>query len=98
MSTEGQDAMFCEFCESACYIWLHRKCAGITTIVFKALKQSESPFYCVYCRLKAYEAQFAEYKSIIKDLQKQVDDLKKKVANKTVVHSEMVVEHQETDS
>jgi len=81
----GQDAIFCE---SACNTWLHCKCAGITKIVFKALEKSESPFYCVYCHLKVYEAQFAEYKSIIKDLQKQVDDLERKVANKSVVNSE----------
>ena len=38
-----------------------------------------------------------KYKSIIKDLQKQVDDLERKVANKSLVNSEMVTEHQETD-
>lgn len=90
-SADGQDAIFCE---STCNTWLHRKCAGITKMVFKALENSESPFYCVYCRLKAYEAQFAEYNSIIKGLQKQVDDLERKVANKPGVYSEMVIEHQ----
>ena len=83
-TTEGQDAIFCE---SQCNTWLHRKCAGISKAVFKALENSKSPFYCVHCRLKAYEAQFAELNSTIKGLQKQVSDLERKVANKSVDHT-----------
>lgn len=43
----------------------------------------------MYCCLKAYEAQFAEFNSIING---QVYDLDRTVANKPLMHSGMMVE------
>ena len=41
--------------------------------------------------MKAYEDRFAKLKSVIKGLQKQVGDLERKVANKSVYHTPLVV-------
>ena len=41
--------------------------------------------------MKAYEDRFAELNSVIKGLQKQVGDLERKVANKSVDHTPLVV-------
>ena len=47
--------------------------------------------------MKAYEDRFAKLNSVIKGLQKQVGDLERKVTNKSVDHTALVVAN-ETDN
>ena len=44
---KGQDAVFCE---GLCKGWLHRRCAGLSTILFNELVNSKVPFCCPHCR------------------------------------------------
>ena len=68
------------YCESTCDTWLHHQCAGIPKSIFESLKNSNKPFYWMYCRLTSYESQLLEFKSTISQLENTVLEVKRKVA------------------
>ena len=71
--TEGQEAIYCE---STCNGWIHRQCAGLSRILFKAYEDGDDPFYCPRCHLTLQEQQLLELKLTIDGLKKEVTDLK----------------------
>ena len=70
---EGQEAIYCE---STCNGWIHRQCAGLSQILYKAYQDRDDPFYCPHCRLALQEQQLLELKSTIHSLKKEVTNLK----------------------
>jgi len=71
--TEGQEAIYCE---STCNGWIHKQCAGLSRILYKAYEDGDDPFYCPHCRLTLQEQQLLELKLTIDGLQKEVTNLK----------------------
>ena len=80
---EGQDAVLCE---GPCQGWLHRRCAGLSKSAFKSVSNSTDPFYCPYCRLKAYEAQLLDLKSTLCAVTAELSKLKNKFSSMLVAH------------
>ena len=48
-------------CDGTCDTWLHTRCAGLSKAAFKAVSESDDPFYCPQCRL---DKQDLELKSL----------------------------------
>ncbi len=46
---ESEDSIFCE---GICNDWMHRTCAGLSKVAFKAASESEDKFHCHYCSSK----------------------------------------------
>ena len=59
-----------------CNSWIHRQCAGLSQILYKAYQNGDDPFYCPHCRLVLHEQQLLELKSTIDIPKKEVTDLK----------------------
>ena len=62
---ELKDAIFCE---GSCNSWLHHKCAGLSSLTFQPLSNSNKPLLCVYCLLSNQAIQIAELKSTLAQL------------------------------
>ena len=73
---KGQDSIFCH---GDCNTWLHRGCAGLSKKAFRALKDSEKPFYCVSCRLSIHSDEIECLKSSLKLLQEEMGSLKSSI-------------------
>ena len=69
---KGQDAIFCE---GLCKAWLHRRCAGLSTIIFNELTNSKVPFCCPHCRLKTNENELAILKASVASLENKISNL-----------------------
>ena len=50
---EGEKPQEAIFCEGECSAWLHRQCVGLSFTMFSKLADSNEPFMCMYCVLKA---------------------------------------------
>ena len=86
VTDSSQDAIYCE---STCDTWLHCQCAGISKPIFESLKNSNKPFYCMYCSLTSYESQFSEFKSTISQLQNTVLELERKLAKASQIQDKV---------
>ena len=73
---KGQDSISCD---GDCNTWLHRGCAGLSKKAFRALKDSEKPFYCVSCRLSIHSDEIESLKSSLKLLQEEMGSLKSSI-------------------
>ena len=60
--------------------FMHPQCAGISKLIFESLKNSNKPFYCVYCRLTSYEFQFQNSNPLFLNFKTQFWNLKRKLA------------------
>ena len=63
-------------CEGLCGQWFHRYCAGVTTIQFEQLSNSEEPFFCYACFQQAYRAKVASLEDKITSLVVELEELK----------------------
>ena len=73
---DGDDSVFCE---GACNVWFHRRCAGLSTQAFQKLTMSKEPFMCYQCALVKHKDEIANLKQMIQDLSKVVSEIKNKV-------------------
>ena len=64
-SREGQDSVHCD---GHCKIWIHRKCAGLSTKMFLSLRETSNPFLCLQCQLLDYKSEIDNLKNDIASL------------------------------
>ena len=86
--TVGDDAIFCE---GNCQSWVHRRCAGLSTILFKELTSTTEPYCCPHCKLQStvkelnsLKAEFTHLKSALEalsDRQQQKDSSEREQNN-----------------
>ena len=63
-------------CDGFCQEWLHRHCAALSVVAFKAInKDQESPFFCPHCKLANQSKEIMELKSNVLKLSQTTDDL-----------------------
>lgn len=74
---QGQNAILCEGA------WLHRRCAGLSQVAFKAARSSNLKFYCSHCRLDIQANEIASLKASMESLRSELDDLRNKVSSPT---------------
>ena len=61
------------FCGGGCQQWLHRYCAGVSTQVYKGIKEKGATFFCYACCLEKHRRE-------IDGLNAAVDQLKGEIA------------------
>ena len=66
----GEDAIFCE---GECSCWMHRSCAGLSSL-FAAMSSSSKPFLCIYCVLSKQVSEINELKTMVKNLTTTLDN------------------------
>ena len=76
-------------CSGTCATWVHRKCAGLSKVVYNEISKSEKPFYCPQCRFDQQELEIRSLRELVGALGNEIDALKKKVAS---LKEEVVVE------
>ena len=69
---QGDDAVECS---GTCATWVHRKCAGLSKVVYNELSKSNKPFYCPQCR---QELEIRSLRELVGALGNELDALKKK--------------------
>ena len=73
------------FCSGACQKHLHRYCASVSELSFKALTSSDAPpFLCFCCYRTKKDEEIAKLQSIVELLQDEISSLKK--ASRTTVN------------
>lgn len=77
---EGEEPQEAVFCEGDCSTWIHRQCAGLTVTMFTKLGESDSPYKCIYCMLKAQNDEIQQLKDTVKVLSDELAIIKQ---NKT---------------
>ena len=70
---EPQQAVFCE---GECSTWIHRQCAGLSLTMFTKLGESDEPYMCLYCILKAQNHEIQKLKTTVKSLTDELATLK----------------------
>ena len=68
------------YCEGKCKAWLHRKCTGMSKLVFSTFRNSDNSFECLYCV-------FCKYKQEVEDLKIQVSSLTTELATRKNLHN-----------
>ena len=71
---------------------MHRRCAGLSTILFNELVNSKAPFCCPHCRLKTNESELATLKASVASLENKISNLEdrfKAMAKDTPVKSKI---------
>ena len=69
------------FCDGRCQEWIHRQCAGLSKIAFRAASNSEDPFHCPSCIILQQSQHISELKESIIALARDVKALQVKVAD-----------------
>ena len=70
------------FCSGACQKHLHRYCASVSELSFKALTSSDAPpFRCFCCYRTKKDEEIAKLQSIVELLQDEISSLKKSKQN-----------------
>ena len=65
-------------CSGTCGTWVHRKCAGLSKVVYNEISKSEKPFYCPQCRFDQQELEIRLLRELVGALGNELDALKKK--------------------
>jgi hypothetical protein len=73
----GEDSILCE---GKCSTWLHRRCAGLSKVVFTCLITKKEAFLCPHCRLDSTINEMKEIKESVASLQDQISELKQQLA------------------
>ena len=55
---------------------MHRQCAGVSLTMFSKLADSDEPFKCMYCMLKAQSHKIQQLKATIKTLTDELETVK----------------------
>ena len=55
---------------------MHRQCAGVSLTMFSKLADSDEPFKCMYCMLKAQSHEIQQLKATIKTLTDELETIK----------------------
>lgn len=74
----GQDSVFCD---GVCNTWLHRRCAGLSKMLFVALSHSKDPFYCPHCRLHLLSKELSSLRMDFDALSSKLVELQECVSN-----------------
>ena len=71
---KGHDAVKCE---GECQGWMHRSCAGLSTVLFQRISDPSNvePFSCSYCARLDYQNQIQSLKSTIAELNLKIGTL-----------------------
>ena len=72
------------YCEGFCKAWLHRRCAGLSTIIFNELTNSKVPFCCPHCCLKTNKNELAILKASIASLENKISNLEDQLTAKDI--------------
>ena len=67
------------FCEGNCQVWLHRKCAGLSSAAFAAISSSH-PFSCLACQNYQLLGVVNELKSTVSALNSEVSTLQSRLS------------------
>lgn len=70
---EPQEAVFCE---GECSAWMHRQCVGLSLTMFSKLADSDEPFKCMHCMLKAQSHEIQQLKATVKILTDKLEAVK----------------------
>ena len=70
---DGDDAVYCE---RDCKAWLHRKCVGMTKIVYDRLSNCEDPYLCPNCIIVKQSKEIAELSKAVKNLTRELAGMK----------------------
>ena len=75
---EGDDSVFCN---GLCTGWIHRRCAGLSLSKFKAISETEDPFFCPSCCSAKNEEEITALKSTVQKLESNLLRLQTVVDN-----------------
>ena len=69
----GDDAVYCE---GICDTWMHRKCVGMSKIVFDNLGGSNDPYLCPTCVISKQSKEISKLRVLVKSLTSELSSLK----------------------
>lgn len=75
------------FCEGECQGWMHRTCAGLSTVAFQAAVESSAPYLCHYCASVTQQNEIKQLREMVDVLKAEIESIKHKTKSSEVINS-----------
>lgn len=69
----GEDAVFCE---GDCKAWIHRKCLGMSILVYDKLSKCKDPYMCPHCTIFKQSNEITKLRNQVIDLTSELASMK----------------------
>ena len=66
----------CIFCEGDCKAWIHRKCLGMSILVYDRLSKCKDPYMFPHCTIFKQSNEITKLKNQVKDLTSELASMK----------------------